>query len=192
MLHDKNFRCHIGLCISQQYFLGTITAYNAFPSSPWQAPFSWGIVLQAALLNCCLSSRGNIQHLWFSMNIIFRSCKVLWRWKQTLAEDTRVAVGASVLAHLAGTSSEPGWEQVCLIKCPRAAEVGTGSGQLRELKEWVTSCPPGSESLNLLWPDISLHPESQALLWASEYMRERHPLLWEGSRHSCAQQLKCV
>lgn len=87
MLHGKNFKCHVGLYISQQCFLRIITAYNVFPSPPWQAPFLWGVLLQAALLNCCLSTRGSIQHLWPSMNIIFKSCKVLRRWKKTVAKE---------------------------------------------------------------------------------------------------------
>lgn len=109
MLHDKNFKCRIGLCIFQQHFLRTVTAYNDFPSPRWQAPFSWGIVLQAALLNCCLSSRGNIQHLWFSMNIIFRSCKVLWRWKQTLAEAHKGCCESLCSCPLGRHNREPGW-----------------------------------------------------------------------------------
>lgn len=86
MLHGKNFNCQFGLYIFQRCFLSTITAYNVFPCPPWQAPFLWGVVLQATLLNCCLCSRGSIRRLRPSTNIIFKSCKILWARKETITK----------------------------------------------------------------------------------------------------------
>lgn len=109
MFCSKSFKCHVGLYIFQQCFLRVITAYNVFPSPPWQAPFLWGIVLQVTLLNCCLSSRGGIQHLWPSMNIIFTSCKVAWRWKERTAEAQKDCCKNLSSFPVCRGTSEPDW-----------------------------------------------------------------------------------
>lgn len=163
MLHGKNFKCHVGLCIFQQYFLRMITACNVFPSPPWLAPFLWGIVLQAALLNCCLSSIGSIQHLWSSMNVIFESCKVLWRWKETIDKCKRIAARTSVLSQSAGTPVSQSDEQIWLKNWLGATKAVAVSGQLRDVEESVAGCPRGSELLNPLCGQTSVCTHSHGL-----------------------------
>ena len=159
MLHGKNFKCHVGLYIFQQYFLRTITACNVFPSPPWLAPFLWGIVLQAALLNCCLSSIGSIQHLWSSMNVIFEGCKVLWRWKETIAKVQKDCCKNVCSFPLCRHTSEPDWWADLAEKlaggnessgCVRTAQ--RCGGKCGRLPSWLRAAK------STLWPDVSLHP----------------------------------
>lgn len=74
------------------------------------------------------------------MNIIFRSCEILWRWKETPAKVHKGCCEKPVFLStwLAQLVSQTG-EQICLIKWLRATEVWLRSVQLRDLKECVTA-----------------------------------------------------
>lgn len=159
MLRGKNFKCHVGLYTFQQRFLRTITAYNVFPSPPWQAPFLWGTVRQAALLNCCLSSRGSIQHLWLRMNIIFKSCEVVWRWKDTIATARKDCCGNLCSFPVCRHAGEPDWWTDLAEKLAEGNESGgcvrtaqRRGGTCGRLPSWLRAAKP------TLRPDVSLRP----------------------------------
>lgn len=155
MLRGKNFKCHIGLYIFQHRFLRTITAYSVFPSPP----FLWGIGLQAALLNCCLSSRGSIQHLWPSMNIIFKSCKVVWRRKETIAKAQKDCCKDLCSFPVCRHTGKPDWWTDLAEKL---AEGNESSSCVRTAERREGTCGRLPSQLraakSTLWPDVSLHP----------------------------------
>lgn len=164
MLHGKNFKCQFGSYIFQQCFLSTITAYNVFPSPPWQAPFLWGVVLQATLLNCCLRSRGSIQHLWPRTNIIFKSYKILWTWKETITKAHQDSCKNLCSCPVCRHTSEPDWWTDLAEKL---AEGNNSSGCVRTAQRREGTC--GWLPLRLraakpvLWPEVRLCTHSLGL-----------------------------